>query len=88
MTRAQVQIPDDLYERAERFSRDREMSIAEVVRRALELLLDRDPRHDIPQAWVLPTYDGGATLVPLADLKNFAFDEESSRGSGFEESRR
>ena len=78
MIRTQVQIPDDLYERARRFSREREMSLAEVMRRGLELLLDRYPATpDAPAAaWVLPTFDGGETLVPLTDLKRFALDDK------------
>jgi hypothetical protein len=80
MIRTQVQLPNDLYEKAKRFSREREMSLAEVVRRGLEQLLDRYPMEP-PSAkeWVLPSVDGGATLVPLEDLKQIAYDDETFR---------
>ncbi len=80
MIRTQVQIPDELYRKAKRFSREREVSFTEVVRRGLEQLLDRysaEPTSGEP--WVLPTFDGGATLVPLEDLKNFSYDDEALR---------
>ena len=80
MIRTQVQIPDELYERAKQFSRDREMSLAEVVRRALEQMLERYPTAPVPLGeWVLPTFDGGRTLVPLDQLKEIAYEEESLR---------
>ena len=41
MIRTQIQLPDDLYRRAKRFGAAREMSLAEMTRRGLELLLDR-----------------------------------------------
>ena len=51
------------------------MSLAEVMRRGLEQLLDRYPAKDPPGTpWVLPTVDCGDTLVVLEDLKAHAFD--------------
>lgn len=41
MTRAQIQLPDELYQRAKAFAAQRELSLAEVTRRGLELFLDR-----------------------------------------------
>lgn len=80
MIRTQVQIPDELYEKAKRFSREREVSLAEVVRRGLELFLDRYPAPRTPaEPWVLPTFDGGGIQVPLEDLKQFAYDDETFR---------
>jgi hypothetical protein len=80
MIRTQVQLPNELYDKAKRFSREREMSLAEVVRRGLELLFDRYPAEPLSEEpWVLPTFDGGATLVPLEDLKQFAYDDETFR---------
>ena len=80
MFRTQVQIPDALYQKAKRFSREREMSFAEVVRRGLELLLDRYPSEPASaEPWVLPTFDGGGLLVPLEDLKQYAYDDETFR---------
>lgn len=79
MIRTQVQLPDELYEKAKRFSREREMSLAEVVRRGLEQFLDRYPAQTPPEPWVLPTFDGGGILVPLEKLKDFSYDDETFR---------
>ena len=80
MIRTQVQIPDELYERAKRFSRERELSLAEVVRRGLELFLDRYPAEPLSEeAWVLPTFDGGGILVPLEELHDISADDETFR---------
>jgi hypothetical protein len=80
MIRTQVQIPDELYRKAKRFSREREISLAEVVRRGLELFLDRYPAGPLSEvAWALPKVDCGDTLVPLEDLKQFAYDDEAFR---------
>lgn len=80
MFRTQVQLPDALYQKAKRFSREREISFTEVVRRSLELMLDRYPSEPAsPEPWVLPTFDGGGLLVPLEDLKQYAYDEEAFR---------
>ena len=38
MIKTQVQIPDDLYKEAKRVAREREMSLAEVMRRGLEYM--------------------------------------------------
>jgi hypothetical protein len=48
MVRTQIQLPDALYERAKQFAADREMSLAELARRGLELLLERYPSGDAP----------------------------------------
>ena len=78
MIRTQVQLPNELYEKAKRFSREREMSLAEVVRRGLEQLLDRYPAEPPPKGeWVLPVFDGGGILVPLEDLKDFTYEDET-----------
>ena len=86
MVRTQIQLPDELYKKAKRFSREREMSLTEVVRRGLELYLDRFPSElSSAKPWVLPIFDGGGTLVPLEDLKQFAYDEEALRSLPHEE---
>ena len=43
MKRTQIQLPDELYQRAKAFAAQRELSLAEVTRRGLELFLDRFP---------------------------------------------
>jgi hypothetical protein len=81
MTRTQVQLPDELYLKAKRFSAEREMSLAEMTRRGLELLLDRyPPIGSRRQPWVLPRVDGGGMRVSLEDLRDFSALDEESRG--------
>ena len=43
MVKTQVQIPEDLFAEAKRVANEREMSFAEVVRRGLEIVVDRYP---------------------------------------------
>ena len=40
MTRTQIQLPDELYRRAKALAADREISLAELVRKGLEHMLD------------------------------------------------
>ena len=56
MTRTQIQLPDELYQRAKAFAAQRELSLAEVTRRGLELFLDRFPstepvRRGVGRGW-------------------------------------
>lgn len=81
MTRTQIQLPEELYERAKRFAAKRELSLAEVTRRGLELFLERypDPETGEP-GWKLPKVRGGGIRVPLDQLHGVAeFDESRSR---------
>jgi hypothetical protein len=80
MMRTQIQLPDELYRRAKRFAAEREMSLAEMTRRGLELLLDRYPPAGSPrQPWSLPRVDGGLK-VGLEELRDFAAQDEEARG--------
>ena len=81
MIRTQIQLPDDLYRRAKRFGAAREMSLAEMTRRGLELLLDRvAPEPQSPSAWHLPEVNGGGLTVGLETLRDIIADDEESRG--------
>ncbi len=80
MKRTQIQLPDELYQRAKTFAAQRELSLAEVTRRGLELFLDRFPTNEPPRsAWTLPTVDAGGIKVPLETLREIAADDESTR---------
>ena len=49
MTRKQIQLPDDLYERARKVCESREISLAELVRRGLDYILSvYDPNRALP----------------------------------------
>jgi hypothetical protein len=81
MTRTQIQLPDELYLRAKRVAAQRELSMAEMTRRGLELFLAR--LADAPASaadWTFPVVNCGGTKVPLEKLHDISADEESSRG--------
>ena len=81
MTRTQIQLPNDLYRRAKRFAEEREISLAELMRRGLELWLERYPEEsDGRQDWKLPKVNGKGLRVPLAKLRDLTAVEEETRG--------
>lgn len=80
MVRTQVQLPDELYARIKRLAEEREISLAELTRRALELLLDRYPPGGLHRAkWTLPRVDGGGIAVPLDELREVVEQDEQRR---------
>lgn len=80
MTRTQIQLPDDLYQRAKAFAARREISLAEMTRRGLELFLARFPNPAPPkQQWKLPKVHGGGIKVPLEALHDIAARDEECR---------
>lgn len=54
MIRTQVQLPDEVYRAAKRIAAEREITLAEVVRRGLEHMLRIYPLRDDPGEWQLP----------------------------------
>lgn len=78
MHRTQIQLPDDLYQRVRRYSECREMSLAETVRRALELLLQQSSVDITAANWKLPVLDLGLK-VPIEDLKMLMDADEDER---------
>ena len=54
MVKTQVQIPENLYKEAKRIAREREMSLAEVVRRGLEYMTQVYPPLSSSEAWSPP----------------------------------
>ena len=81
MTRTQILLPDDLHRRAKRFADDREISLAEIARRGIELFLDRHPTSPASRAdWTLPKFDAGGIKVPIDQLREISAAEESARG--------
>jgi hypothetical protein len=81
MIRTQIQLPDELYQRAKSFAAKRELSLAEITRRGLELFLDRFPECPVPKkGWKLPKVDGGGIHVPLTELRKISAGEEALRG--------
>ncbi|HQV27599.1 MAG TPA: hypothetical protein PLG23_04960 [Thermoflexales bacterium] len=55
MVRTQIQLPDDVYQHAKRLAEAREISMTELVRRGLELILSQyPPPEEIHPVWHLP----------------------------------
>lgn len=80
MIRTQIQLPDELYQRAKIFAAQREVSMAEITRRGLELFLDRFPECPAPkEGWKLPKVNGGGIKVPLTELREIAAGDEEFR---------
>ncbi|HXV60822.1 MAG TPA: antitoxin [Vicinamibacteria bacterium] len=56
MTRTQIQLPDALYERAKRIAKRHEISLAELVRRGLEHIIELYPLDEKSvDQWELPS---------------------------------
>jgi hypothetical protein len=55
MTRTQIQLPDPIYRQAKRLAKERDISLAELVRRGLEYMISvsPEPREDAA-AWEPP----------------------------------
>ncbi len=80
MTRTQIQLPDELYKRAKRVAAQREISLAEMTRRGLELFLARVPENSASKGrWRLPRVDGGGIKVPLKKLHEISAEDEEMR---------
>ena len=81
MIRTQFLLPDELHDRIRQFAAEKELSMTEVARRALESWLDRFPEEP-EKEWSLPVVDGGGLKVPLKDLRNSIVEEEAGRSRG------
>lgn len=75
MIKTQIQLPDRLYQEAKRVAQEREMSLAEVLRRGLEYITRvYPPLHETAgQKWQLPEpvslkLRSGVTLERLRDF--------------------
>ena len=55
MIKTQIQMPDALYREAKRLAEEREMSLAELVRRGLEYMIATQPKPGPASGWKPPT---------------------------------
>ena len=80
MTRTQIQLPDELYQRAKDFAAEREISLAEIARRGVELFLARFP-EPLPKkkSWQLPKVNGGGIKTPLSKMRDKVMEDEKLR---------
>jgi hypothetical protein len=82
MIKTQVQIPDELFERAKQVAAAKEWSFAEIVRRGLEQMVLRHPEAGPASdaGWRLPEpVDLGLAADPFA---NPEWREEANLGAG------
>ena len=70
MVRTQIQLPNALYEEAKRVAREREMSLAEVVRRGVEYITQVYPPVASGEPWRPPApSDLGPFRAPQEDWR-------------------
>ncbi len=75
MKRTQIQFPDPLYLRAKEVARQNDWALADVVRRAVELYVERFPSADSTKgAWSFPTLDVGGDYLrdPKESKRDFS----------------
>ncbi|MBW8003780.1 MAG: ribbon-helix-helix protein, CopG family [Planctomycetes bacterium] len=74
--RTQIQLPDHLYYRLKRLAEKEETSLAEIVRRAAQLLLEIYPEQAV-ESWQPPEpADPGRFRIPESDWRIAAHDIE------------
>ena len=81
MIKTQVQIPDELYRKAKQIAKEREWSLAEVMRRGLEYMTNACPPVT-GESTALPILSGGqfSENSDDLDLKAISEADESMRG--------
>jgi hypothetical protein len=74
MKRTQIQFPDPLYRRIKDIAYRNDWALADVVRRAVELYVDRFPEAPADEpSWSFPVLDlGGEFLVDPKDVSSEA----------------
>lgn len=78
MVKTQIQIPDELYRKAKRIAKERELSFAEVARRGLEYITSTYPAR-IEEDWTLPVVNEGQPPTLTRDDISRALEEERER---------
>ena len=74
MVKTQIQLPDELYKEAKRVAREREMSLAEVIRRGVEYITRVYPSvEETGNEWSPPAPRRlGTFLAPVEDWRLLA----------------
>lgn len=77
MIKTQIQLPDDLYRRVKAFAEQREWSLAETFRRAVEQMFERYPSTpERADAWKVPKIRrAGWKGLSAAELHAIALDD-------------
>jgi len=81
MVRVQIQLPDDIHVRAKQLAAAKEISLAELARRGLELVLAQTPSAEqLATTWRPPTVRGlgwkGASHEQIKDAAQISGVEE------------
>ena len=80
MVKTQIQIPDELYKEAKRVARERELSLAEVIRRGIEYITRTYPPLETNAEWSPPTpCQLGEFQSPVEDWRELANTAPQSR---------
>lgn len=82
MTKTQIQVPEELFQKLRAFARQREWSLAETFRRGAELLLQvyPEPPANGPAAWSPPTSSRvGWKGLNAEQLRDAAFSDGDPR---------
>jgi hypothetical protein len=78
MNRTQIQLPDQLYQRAKQWAEVHECSLAELTRRGLESYLDRYSETVSRQdTWQIPVVNLGRPKIAPEDLREYLAGVES-----------
>ena len=80
MIRTQIQLPDELYREAKRIAAEREMSLAEVVRRGLEHMVRIHPPNPSSAPWTPPAPRRlGRFRAPPEQWRDLAYEDPEAR---------
>mgnify|MGYP003336073898 CR=1 FL=1 len=81
MQKIQVLFPDPVMERLRSVARQQDRPVSELVRRAVDRLLEQTPAHVPKQPARFPTFRGGGVLVEAGRLKDVLHGVEDEAGS-------
>jgi hypothetical protein len=74
MTRTQIQLPEPLFQRLKKIALQRDWSVAELIRRGMEIYVQSCPEGNSPPTpWAMPVLRGsGGHLVDPATVSSEA----------------
>jgi len=89
MQKIQILFPDPVMERLRAVARQQDRPVSELVRRAVDRLLEQVPAFPPKQPARFPTFHGGGVLVDAGRLKDVLHgQDEEAQPAGRSDSRR
>ena len=89
MQKIQILFPDPVMERLRAVARQQDRPVSELVRRAVDRLLEQVPSLPPKQPARFPTFHGGGVLVDAGHLKDVLHaQDQEERPAGRSDSRR